>query len=254
MCPQAAHRRRWNHQPSTRQTLRAPGAARRRARVELGQRRSCRIMTPGRVSSDRERRQLAGQLAAHLRLQPGAVGSVLLGQHLAVAMHPADQVARGRRARSTSTRTCGRGSDCATSSASSSSPSPVRAETTIAARLAPPQPVEHLGVGQVGLVDHDDLAQVLGADLAEHLADGGQLALGVGVRAVDDVQQQVGVGDLLQRRAEGLDQLVRQRPDEADGVGQGVQPAVGGARPGARSGRGWRTARPRPAPRRRSAG
>ena len=37
----------------------------------------------------------------------------------------------------------------------------------------------------------------------------------VGVGAVDDVQEQVGVGDLLQRRAERLDELVRQVPDEA---------------------------------------
>jgi hypothetical protein len=48
------------------------------------------------------------------------------------------------------------------------------------------------------------------------------------VRAVDDVQQQVGVGDLLEGRAEGLDKLVGSCPDEADGVGEGVLAAVGG--------------------------
>ena len=90
-----------------------------------------------------------------------------------------------------------------------------------------------------------------GVDLGEHLAHGGELRLGVGVGAVDDVQDQVGVGDLLQRRAERLDQLVRQVPDEADGVGERVVAAVGGLRPGARSGRGWRTARSRRARRRR---
>ena len=68
------------------------------------------------------------------------------------------------------------------------------------------------------------------ADLVEHLAHRRQLALGVGVGGVDDVQHEVGVGDLLQRRAERLDQLVRQVADEADGVGEGVQPAVGGVR------------------------
>ena len=41
-----------------------------------------------------------------------------------------------------------------------------------------------------------------------------------GLGAVDHVQQQVGVGRLLQRGLEGLDQLVRQVADEADRVGQ----------------------------------
>ena len=80
---------------------------------------------------------------------------------------------------------------------------------------------------RVDLVDDDDLGHGRGVDLAEHLADGVDLALRVGVGPVDDVQQQVGGGDLLQRRAERLDQLVRQVPDEADGVGERVLPAVG---------------------------
>ena len=50
---------------------------------------------------------------------------------------------------------------------------------------------------------------------AEHLAHGGDLRPRVGVRAVDDVQDQVRVGHLLQRRPEGVDELVRQVPDEA---------------------------------------
>ena len=59
---------------------------------------------------------------------------------------------------------------------------------------------------------------------------------GSGSRAVDDVQDQVGAGDLLQRRAERLDQLVRQVPDEADRVGQGEGPPVRGRAPCGRSG------------------
>src|SRR3546814_16120536 len=43
-----------------------------------------------------------------------------------------------------------------------------------------------------------------------------------------DLQDQVGVGDLLQRRAERLDQLVRQVTHEPDGVGHRVDPAVRG--------------------------
>ena len=54
------------------------------------------------------------------------------------------------------------------------------------------------------------------------------LAGRVRVGAVDHVQQQVGLGRLLQGRGERLDQIVRQVADEADGVGQGVDPAVGG--------------------------
>ena len=108
-----------------------------------------------------------------------------------------------------------------------------------------------LGVGEVGLVDDDDLAHVGGVDVGEHGAHRGDLALRVGVRAVDDVQEQVGLGDLLERRAERLDELVRQRAHEADGVGERVEPPVRRSRRGARSGRGSRTARSRrarPAP------
>ena len=43
---------------------------------------------------------------------------------------------------------------------------------------------------------------------------------GVGVRAVDDLDEDVGPGDLLERGPEGLDELVRQLVDEAHRVGQ----------------------------------
>ena len=93
--------------------------------------------------------------------------------------------------------------------------------------LARPQPGDRLGRGEVGLVEHDDLGHVHRArDVREDVPDGRDLALGVRVRGVDDVQDQVGVGDLLQRRAERLDELVRQRPDEADGVRERVDAAV----------------------------
>ena len=114
-------------------------------------------------------------------------------------------------------------------------PAPVRAETTTACGSRSRSAGEHHRVGRVGLVDHDQLRHRVGADLGEHLAHRGDLTLGVGVRAVDHVQDEVGLGDLLERRAERLDQLVRQVPDEADGVGQRVDPAV--ARRGAARGR-----------------
>ena len=121
-------------------------------------------------------------------------------------------------------------------------------------RPQPLEPQQRLLVGRVGLVDHQQLGHRVGADLGEHLADRPDLLLRVGVGAVDHVHDQVGVGDLLQRGAERLDDLVRQVPDEADRVGEGVDPPVGGRAPGGWSGRAWRTARPRPARRRRSAG
>ena len=95
-------------------------------------------------------------------------------------------------------------------------------------RFALPQPGHDHRVGGVGLVDHDQLADLGCVDLREHLTDRGDLTLGVGVRTVDHVQDQVGVGHLLEGRAEGLDELVGQVAHEADGVGHRVDPAVGG--------------------------
>ena len=71
----------------------------------------------------------------------------------------------------------------------------------------------------------------VGADLVQHLADRLDLRQRVRVRTVHHVQQQIRVRDLLQRRAERLDDVVRQVPDEPDGVGERVHPAVGRRRP-----------------------
>ena len=68
-------------------------------------------------------------------------------------------------------------------------------------------------------------------DLGEHDPHRVDLGHRVGVGGVDDVQDQVAAGDLLQRRAERLDQLVGQVPDEADGVGERVLAPVGGLGP-----------------------
>ena len=48
----------------------------------------------------------------------------------------------------------------------------------------------------------------------------------LGRRAVDDVEHEVGDERLLERRGEALDELMRQPPDEADGVGDEVAAAV----------------------------
>ena len=67
---------------------------------------------------------------------------------------------------------------------------------------------------------------MVGLDLADDPVDRLDLRHRIDVGAVDDVQQQVGVEHLLQGRAERLDQLGRQVPDESDGVGEHHRPAV----------------------------
>ena len=92
--------------------------------------------------------------------------------------------------------------------------------------LVAAQPGEHRGVGDVRLVDDDDLLDVVATDLGEHLTHRGDLALGIGVRAVDHVEEQVRVANLLEGRAERLDELVRQAAHETNGVDERVDPPV----------------------------
>ena len=58
------------------------------------------------------------------------------------------------------------------------------------------------------------------AQLGQRLLHGLGLLGGVGVGYVDHVQQEIGLGQLLQRGPEGGDQLRRQLLDEAHRVGQ----------------------------------
>ena len=77
-----------------------------------------------------------------------------------------------------------------------------------------------LGIRAVGLVEHEQRRPLARADLLEHAVDG-RLALLDPVRArVHDVQQQVGLDHLLERRAKRGDQRVRQLAHEAHGVDQ----------------------------------
>ena len=66
-----------------------------------------------------------------------------------------------------------------------------------------------------------------------------------GALSVDDVQEQVGVDHLLERRPERLDQLVRESAHEADRVGQQHRPRRRAGRAAGSSGRGSRRAGPR---------
>ena len=76
------------------------------------------------------------------------------------------------------------------------------------------------GGGAVGLVEHEQLGDGVGADLGEDGAHGGHLLGRVGRRGVHEVHQQVGLGRDRQRGLERLDQAVRQLGDEPDGVGE----------------------------------
>ena len=67
---------------------------------------------------------------------------------------------------------------------------------------------------------------VAGPELVEHGLDGRAVLLEVAVGRVDDLDQHVGPVDLLERRPERVDQLVRQLVDEAHGVGHDRRLAV----------------------------
>ena len=79
-------------------------------------------------------------------------------------------------------------------------------------------------VQQVDLVQRQQPRPLAGADLVEHVVDGRQLGgqLVLRGRGVRHVQDQVRGQRLLERRAEGLDQLMGKLADEADSVGQQV--------------------------------
>ena len=112
-------------------------------------------------------------------------------------------------------------------------PSPVRAEMDDRAGMAVG---ETAGLGaDVALVEGQQLGHRAGPDLVEHRSHRLDLAFGIGADAVDDVDQQVRLGDHLQGGAERLDQLVRQLAHESDRVRQQHRlPARQGQPPGAR--------------------
>ena len=98
------------------------------------------------------------------------------------------------------------------------------AETCIAPAVAEGQLAAAIVVDGVDLVEREQPRHLRGADLREHLVDGGEPVeqLVLRHRRVDHVHDQVGLERLLERRGERVDQLVRQLADEADGVGEQV--------------------------------
>src|SRR5690606_22251572 len=79
---------------------------------------------------------------------------------------------------------------------------------------------------QVDLVVHLEQRYFLGANLAEYRQYLFDLLVTFGLVGIDDVQQQVGVARLFERRPKGLDQLVRQMANEAHGIGQDHRPEI----------------------------
>ena len=83
-----------------------------------------------------------------------------------------------------------------------------------------------IAVEQVGLVVHTDAGDALRAEVVDELIHHLCLRDPLRVGNVDDVQQKVGILQLLKRRLEGVDELMRQLADEADRVGDDdIEPA-----------------------------
>src|SRR5579864_150699 len=89
------------------------------------------------------------------------------------------------------------------------------------------------GSDAVALVEDGNDAAALDAELVQDLVGDSHLVVPLGVAAVDDVQDEVGGGDLAEGAAEGRDEVMRELADEADGVGEDR----------ARAGRGFRAGR-----------
>ena len=157
--------------------------------------------------------------------------------------------------------TVGSASSAATASSSAGTPSPVSAEITAHPRRPRRDLPQRLGLvrrraGRSCSRPRSSAPAPSSSmpSSARIARTSSRLGLALGMGDVAHVQDQVGLEHLLERGAEGRDQLVRQVGDEADGVGQDRPPPVRQRRARASSDRAWRTACPWPAPRSRSAG
>ena len=92
-----------------------------------------------------------------------------------------------------------------------------RKEKRIGMRLQDPRPRQL--VDPVGLVHHDQVRTLVGADRGQDFTGDLDLGLESGIRRVDDVEEQAAVACFVEGRAEARDQVVGQMLDEADRVG-----------------------------------
>ena len=61
------------------------------------------------------------------------------------------------------------------------------------------QPLNDGRFRHVDLVEHEDLRDSGRSDLVQHVANGGDLSIRIGISRIDDVNQQIGIGGLVQR-------------------------------------------------------
>ena len=80
------------------------------------------------------------------------------------------------------------------------------------------EPARRLRADQVALVEHEQHRAIRGADLGEHASDRGGARRPVRMTRIDHVQEEIGLGHLLQRGAERRHQGMRQPIDESDRV------------------------------------
>src|SRR4051812_28794899 len=78
---------------------------------------------------------------------------------------------------------------------------------------------ERLLIEQIDLVEDQQSWPVANPELLEHLLDDDALLLPRRLARVDDVEEEIRFCRLLERRAERGDEVMRQLPDESDGVG-----------------------------------
>ena len=126
------------------------------------------------------------------------------------------------------TSTAGSGSAASIAARSSSMPSPVRDDTK-SAFGSRPRSTSRVSSSTRSALLKTTISRMSRAPTSPITSRTvASCAAGSGCARVDDVHDDVGVADLFERRAEGLDELVRQVAHEADGVGQRVHAAVGG--------------------------
>ena len=179
--------------------------------------------------------------------RPGLL--VHLDEHLAVAVQRRRARRRGRTAPAARRSASSARSRSPSRASSSGTPSPVAAETTTASGCARQQVARASRGSAVSVFVNTSCSGTPSASIspstAAHRLDP---AVDVVVGGVDEVHDEVGVRDLLQRRAERLDQLVREAADEADRVGEEHRLAAREPQPARARDRASRTGGPRPAP------
>jgi len=87
--------------------------------------------------------------------------------------------------------------------------------------------VEPVRVDEIDFIEDEEGAFVSGSELVEDGGGGGVELLSVGGAGVDDVDEEVGEDGFFKGGSEGLDEIVWEIADEADGVGEQHVLAVG---------------------------